>query len=579
MNRPPPPPTTPSNSAPSTPPLPALSDGSRTDRRARRLWLNAPTNSDGFGMQSEEFDALTDLFLGEVTRPHRHELVESTGTTAPRLRLTPDEPEEDTETPTAVEAKPASAVMVGAAAAPFVECLMVGNLPVLASAWASQYLREIAEASGGPIAAVRLQAGFMTIELVGEVPEAVRATQPGANPEHALRDAAAITRRWVVRVDPADEGHLAERGLVKLVTLLTGADEPARVGAYGSLKQLAEKVPAILKNGRPSPIIRVAIMSASDAAATVAANRLVETVRQCLGRDVQHAICSAKIKATRPSTTLFGGKTDLSASLLMDMLQRVLGIEGDAAATIWDTKPTVVETTATAALDSMDAPNIDGRSASRVMSVEQIIEDLSTEPRQIEPTDVAEATAEVRGEATGEHPVESPVEMRAAFAEVAIAPIAVKVDQSTPAPVSRVDDVRLWATGAATADRGAKPAPTLSTHGAGLQVLNMHCPYAPGVELATDSHGGLHALAMCEGANLKSTALDGLVTARAWLESHRMLLAAALSRPLADRRPELHLFTANPRETRGLLDTDIHIHLLARVTIEGREGWYSTELN
>src|SRR5262245_60178627 len=85
----------------------------------------------------DEYDALTDLFLGE----------------APAARPAP------APHPATSLAEPAPAVCV--------EALVLGHLPVLASAWATQYARQRSVGLGGPVVLLKIRAGEATLDLVG----------------------------------------------------------------------------------------------------------------------------------------------------------------------------------------------------------------------------------------------------------------------------------------------------------------------------------------------------------------------------------------------------------------------------
>ena len=126
----------------------------------------------------------------------------------------------------------------------------------------------------------------------------------------------------------------------------------------------------------------------------------------------------------------------------------------------------------------------------------------------------------------------------------------------------------------------------------GLRPVSVLCPYAPGVELALDPAGGLHLLVRTEpedGEDSEQRALSQLLVAGSWVEAHAMLLGpalaqagapAAFARPMHEScKPALHLFTDRPKRSRRLLETDVRVHLLARVSIGGQSGWYCTELN
>ena len=261
--------------------------------RPSRLWAAA-----GFGGVTEEFDALTDLFLGEVTG--------KTGVAAGAPSASRVEPSGPSAGEVPSTNQPYSPAERGRA---FIECVVMGHLPVLASAWGSQYVREVAQAAGVPVAFVRVQSGFATVELVGENAPAPRGEDDDhCSLEEALREAAAVTDRWIVRADPGEEADIAARRGVRLVTLLTGPDEAARVSAYSLVKTLAKHLPPPAE--ADGPLVRLAMMSAPEQKADEAGKRLASVVREFLGRDVQHAICSSRIRATRPPATLFSGRTD-----------------------------------------------------------------------------------------------------------------------------------------------------------------------------------------------------------------------------------------------------------------------------
>ncbi|MFN7020882.1 MAG: hypothetical protein ACK4WH_06095 [Phycisphaerales bacterium] len=556
---PPTPPTPPSppagssrawGSAPRT-----TSPGNEAGNSPRRLWLTGQPGSDDSGPGAEQFDALTDLFLGEVARPsrktesHRRDLGGGAAEGGPRLRLIGGE-EDDQVVRVAGGASAASESQAGPASptpdahkarTPFVECLIVGSLPVLASAWASQYIREIAEAGGKPVVAVRMQAGFVTVDLIGPPPSSVFVldARSESDLETALRAAAAMSDRWVLRVDPSDEAALATRKLVRLVTLLTGADEASRVNAYGSLKQLAEKLPAASdsEDAENGPVIRVAVMSAGGDEAPAAAARIVETARQKLGRGIQHAVCSARIKATNPPTMLFNGRTDLTAAALLELLERTVGFDA-AGGGVWVSKITPA--------DGAVEPSTDRRMTEESPAIETVAADLA----------LADEPANV----------EVPPRTGAAIAATA----------------QPVDDIRLWADpaagSAAPSARSARSDPgSLAAHVQSLRAVSLVCPYASEVQFAVGEGGTLHILGHARGDD---EGMPGrLMAASAWAEAHKGLIDAALGVRTSDQRPRLHLFTERPVSARALLDTDVRVHVLAPVTVDGKVGWYCAELN
>jgi hypothetical protein len=107
------------------------------------------------------------------------------------------------------------------------------------------------------------------------------------------------------------------------------------------------------------------------------------------------------------------------------------------------------------------------------------------------------------------------------------------------------------------------------------------CPAHPRIETAVDSRGGLHLLAYAETPVAMAT-VASLIAASSWAKAHAPLIALAmqgLGIPFDDRHAaDLHLLTSTAKESRGLAETGVHIHLLARVEIEGRQGWFCTEI-
>ena len=178
----------------------------------------------------------------------------------------------------------------------------------------------VARAAGRPVAYLRLQSGYASVELVGGGEPA--AIQSFESLEDAVKHAAASTYRWVLRADLGDEPRVAASPMVRVVTLLTGVDETAVLGAYTSIKSMASELSA--DGDTPGVAIRVAVMGATPRQAEPACRRLAEAAKQFLGRDVQYAVCSAKVSASRPSDVLFSGRTEMRTADVMALLSQTL---------------------------------------------------------------------------------------------------------------------------------------------------------------------------------------------------------------------------------------------------------------
>ncbi len=227
----------------------------------------------GLPESNTDYDALAELFLGqEQTEPP----VKPATATRPPLLHAPAAPR---------------------ALAP-IEGLILGHLPVMASAWVQQYARHLSGERGGPVALVRLRAGEAQIDLVGH---RVESGPPHVSLESAVHDAARHAAAWLIRVDETTEPRLLELRGLSAVTLLTSADEVAVTSAYRTLKGLVH--PADEGEG---PDLRVTIMGAAPEKAAEATSKLERAAAAFLDRPIRVAHCIARIGG-KPSNVLFRG--------------------------------------------------------------------------------------------------------------------------------------------------------------------------------------------------------------------------------------------------------------------------------
>jgi hypothetical protein len=545
---------------------------SRTPRTAptapRAAWEMDPVLAGEDAQAAADFDALTDLFLGEVgpkaqapapgatpdatpgatpdagSRPvlrlaGEAELEEEPAAVRPPP-LPPPLPMSDEREPEAPSPSPA-----------IVECIVLGHLPVMASAWASQYVREIALAAGKPVAFLRVQAGYVTLELVGELPGgSAGRIVPSTTIEHALTTAATITDRWIVRTDMGEEVGLASHELVRMVTILTGADEAARVGAYSVIKSLAAALPGETPGDDSGPMIRLAVMSAPEPRAEQAAARLADAVQTFLGRTVQHAMWSPRIRSSRSPVLLYSGPSELTPLGAMNALAKL----GQGV-------PTPPAAPARAARATSPTDPADDALAQAFLGLEPAAG--APVPTPTAPT--ARATEEFRPMPTPSQPP-SP-------ARPAMSPRPTPTRTPTPRPLPAPAPVDIE-----PEVEAEQPAP-LWSHVENLRAVQTRCPYAEGVEIAVDRDGVVHLLAKSNpAAGGDDAALGQLMVASSWTEAHLGLLPAS-GVSMKPSRPVLHLFTDRPKQSRRLLETPLRVHLLTAVSVGDRAAWYCTELN
>lgn len=234
---------------------------------------NAPNDAD--------FDALAELFLDP---PEQHR---------------PDAGAEQSRTPRAAHRLP-----VGA--------LILGHLPVMASAWPTQHARMQAESAGLPVVIARLSRGVLTLEAVGADP-----TTPTFGDElDALDWATTHAQSALLRVDESDEPGLASAPGIDRLILLTGADDAAVVACYRKLKNLAADATA----QRPLPATQLTVVGTGVAKGKLAHQRIARAARAFLDADLLEPVVIDRISPTQ-SRMLFNGPTTHTLGTLIEALR------------------------------------------------------------------------------------------------------------------------------------------------------------------------------------------------------------------------------------------------------------------
>lgn len=278
----------------------------------------------------EEFDALADLFLGPSPAPSRESDDEATLSTP--LEPAHTDPHEIGLPPTLRE--PEAPGPVPRPASIEVEAMLLGHLPVLASAWVRQHAAARAASLGGPVALVRLQAGTLTVELVGHDP-----ADPANLAERAPMQAVATAYRhasaMLVRVDETAEPQLLESPAVTGVTVLSAADEAAVVGSYRVIKAASD--------GAGDRRITVAWMGSPPDRVEEARAKLDRAVEHFLTVELRHEPVTGRLDATT-ARTIYRGQCDLDiATLLRSLTMPTPHVGADVAAdVVADVVPEVV---------------------------------------------------------------------------------------------------------------------------------------------------------------------------------------------------------------------------------------------
>ncbi|RLS46285.1 MAG: hypothetical protein DWH86_03265 [Planctomycetota bacterium] len=355
--------------------------------------------------------------------------------------------------------------------------VLVGNLPVMAGLWTTQFADAVARI-GGPTALVRFERDDVTIELLRADGRQVPPAGPAAVSRWLPR-AASTVRRWLICV-PADTSPADVLAVGKEILLMTGADEAAVTGAYLRLKYLADEG---INSGTPIERVGLVVVGATPEQAAHAAARLGDAARSFLGVDVETVACLPRIERVESSA-----RATYPAEECPPIAQFTRELEAARASASHrfdsdNSAPPLTMTTEPAAVEPK-FPSMSQPFASRSEPVSH--GDSAMETIHAPQAGSHAHSAHSAHSAHTTHP--APTRSSPAFAALP------------------------------TADLPLKLVPLLR----GLRPLGISCPMAPDVELALDDERRMHIVG-------RTDQLARIRTVRTWATMHRELLGMAFA--------------------------------------------------
>jgi hypothetical protein len=347
-----------------------------------------------------------------------------------------------------------------------VTVVLVGNLPVMAGLWTTQFANEVARAHGAT-GLVRFEREDVTLELLHA--DGRQVPPPGAGSVAGwLPRAAAGIRRWIACM-PAEAPDVDAVVCAERVVLLTGADEAAVTGGYLRLKHLSDDC---VNRGHPLSQVGIVIAGASAEQAEQAYARLGDAVRSFLGIETDLLARLPRIEPVESSAraTYPAAECPNAAELL-----HALSSARDAAAR------------------RFDGP---GEVASPV-AVERAAPAVVAGPSAAQPRPAAAPVASVAAP-----PSPAPATVAS--------PSSVPTATSPPAPAIPA------VAAAANVSLPARLVPLLR----GLRPLGIECPVVPDIELAVDDERRLHVVG-------RADQLARVRAAHSWATAHRDLIGLA----------------------------------------------------
>lgn len=452
-----------------------------------------------------------------------------------------------------------------------VEIALVGHLPVMSGLWLSQYADQVARREG-PTALVRLERGQVTLELL-RAPNHRGLLERAMGLEQALGELLVAAKRWIVC--PGSESALDGPFPGDALSLLTGADDAATVGAYRMMKNLAERWHAAHWSVPP---IGLVVFGASPERVDEIAEKLDRTTKAFLDVDLAVTGQQQRMDAIESvSRRTFAG-VELTVRDVVDRIRqpnlphtKPTAVQPDAAVPGEEPAPTTRRDPLGATMNKL-APKPQsvrplGRPIHDMGEASQRVVASRTTPE----LSVAEGPRLVHGSASVEvEPLPArQTPLRATSNDPALASTPTLTYIAPPPPESGRTDEREAAAALRTAprvdDRAELASADVRTAGAssalaallpGLSVLPLKAPNHPEVELARDERGRLHLV-------VADRQLAALRPAEAWAYAHIDLLRVAFPELAVTEEPIVRdVVTHDAPSIIPLHGTGLRLHLL-----------------
>ena len=380
-----------------------------------------------------------------------------------------------------------------------VTTVLVGNLPVMAGLWTTQFADAVARIAG-PTALVRFERDDVTIELLRADGRQVPPAGPAAVSRWLPR-AASTVRRWLICV-PAETSPAEVLAAGQEILLMTGADEAAVTGAYLRLKYLADEG---VHAGTPIERVGLVIVGATAEQAAHAAARLGDAARSFLGVDVETVACLPRIERVESSAraTYPAEECPPIAQFTRELQSARVGashrFDADlpAASLVMHTEAAAVEPK----FPSMPQP-------------------FTSRQEPLAHGDSAMDTTHAPHPAP-HTPHPAPARTAPAFAALPVAELPLKL-----VPLLR-----------------------------GLRALGISCPMAPDIELALDDERRMHIVG-------RADQLARVRTARTWAAMHRELLGMAFAELKDGFEVRERILLGDAREAISLHGTGVLLDVL-----------------
>jgi hypothetical protein len=265
----------------------------------------------------DPIEQLTELFLGDLPRAGPADL------DVDDLPLPPykaDSPKAAAARRESVVAPPRQAPAAPVRLAPLTlqtEVVVIGHLPVAASAWVHHYANHRQRQLGSPVALLRWRGDTASLDVFGQIPAPTRhPTEPHATIADAVRAAASLADALIVSVEETREIEASQTPGIKRVAVLTGSHDTAVVACYRALKGLVQQ--ESVREGQCE--VAVIILGGPDERSRAAAERLERTCASHLSHTIHCEVVNEKISPARSAPLFVGQVTGSPTSFLRGLI-------------------------------------------------------------------------------------------------------------------------------------------------------------------------------------------------------------------------------------------------------------------
>ncbi|MEE2682228.1 MAG: hypothetical protein VX641_07655 [Planctomycetota bacterium] len=496
-------------------------------------------------------DPINDIINGFVSQP---ELTECSGSTLSPARAKMTIDRDRRSHPRASTSTDDDSTQASKIPPLGLELLFLGNLPHWAKLWAPEYARRVA-AEDGPVALVQLGYKTCTVQVFGGCAGTTDLPEGSSDRIQDIVNWLALHVNRVL-IEPRaldDDETILETELP--VTIMTGADEAAKIEAYRRSKELVEVARAA---ELPAPRMGIVVAGTRESEARMIAARIGETAERFLkfALPLIQVIPSMGPDSTGSSAGDWHdvevgqtyGTERFVAELRRASLDRTCGSSeepGDLP------EAEAIELAAGTADDLLDSRGDVTESAPGLDPLSGVLESLAEVPvagpdaRELEALQDERRALEERFEPVAASEAARPTEPQPVPAE---ATTRVLEDEGGLGPdVERSEE--------AFDSRGC-----LANLIPGLTVIDLPCPVDQRIELALDEDHHLHLVA-------HESSFRSLRAAEAWAITNRSLLEAVLPglAPFEQRGVRLDLLVEDAAEASDLQKTGLFLHLLEEV--------------